>query len=194
MLEESMGGLKKHEAVNKAVREAFSRFKSSSKRNCFSWATVVFGLDAAVQMKVTPAVEVDDDASYDPLFPTLVNSSGTCLGIGLNVCKVMAENFLENSIPGIVNKVAIVILSDGMSEITQTRAVAEGLKRNPRIELYGCQFLGCDPSPNQDRGSDLLRSIVSNSERGFTVAHDTETIRGFFISSISTSAGIPKPT
>ncbi len=194
MLDESMGGLTKHQAVDQAVRGVFTKFKSSSKRNCFSWATVVFGLDAVIQTPVTTTEKIDDNASYDPLFPKLVNGSGTCLGIGLTLCKSIADRFLENRIVGIPNKVAIVMLSDGMSEENQTRAVVQNLKRNPNIDLFACQLLSSSPSGGEAVGAALLRSIVSDATRGYTTAHDAETIRSFFISSISASAGIPSPT
>jgi hypothetical protein len=193
MLGEARGGLKKHQALNNAVREVFSRFKVSTKRKCFSWATVVFGVDVAIQTPITSAELIDDNGSYDPLYPKLVDGNGTCIGVGLTACRGIAEQFLETRITGIPNKVAIVILSDGMSEVTQTLSVAQSIKSNPDLELYCCHFVSPNPSENESGASDLLRSLASDPVKGYKTVYDEETIRSFFIASVSSSAGIANP-
>ncbi len=190
MFGECRGGLKKHQAVDSAIREAFSRFKASTKRRCFSFATVVFGVDAAIQTPITEAEAIDDNASYDPLYPSIVDGGGTCIGVGLAKCKDLIDSFIEKRISGIPNKVAIIVLSDGLSEVSYTQAISNSLKGLEGVEIYCCHFASPNPDEDEAGASDLLRSLASDPVKGYKTVYDPATIRNFFIASVSASAGI----
>ncbi|MEY3442660.1 MAG: hypothetical protein RLZZ519_941, partial [Bacteroidota bacterium] len=162
MLGVGRGGLKKHQEVNLAVRESLGRLKRSTLRNCFSFAVVVFGIDAAIHTPITPADDIDDNGSFDPLEPEIVNGAGTFIGAGLVKCNDLITEFFANRIAGIPNKVAIVILSDGMSEGNRTKEIAGKLKQTENVEVYCCH-LEVPESGNVEVGAtELLQSIATD--------------------------------
>lgn len=193
MSEDAKGGLKKHQAVNHAVRETFTRFSASSKRRCFAFATVVFGVDAVIQTPITVADAIDDNASYDPLIPPLVDDRGTHIGAGLAKCKGLVDQFFANRISGIPNKVAIVVLSDGQGhDEAHAKSIAAILKSDSDLEIYCCHLQGQNPSIFDVGSAELLKVLANDPVRCYKTVYDAETIRNFFIASISASAGMSK--
>lgn len=192
MYGDGKGGLKKHQAVDDAVRGALTKFKTSTKRASFSFAVVVFGVDAQIHTKSTTAENIDDNGTYDPLNPSIVDAGGTNIGAGLKKCETLIHDFYSNSIEGIPNKVAVVVLSDGMSEQTFTQSIATQLKQNTNTEIYCCLFEGSQLEGSESSATQLLRSIASDPVKGYKTVYDPQTIRDFFIASVTSSAGLKK--
>lgn len=186
------GGLKKHEAVSDAIRGALTRFKRSQKRSCFSFAVVVFGVDAAIHTMPKKAEDIDDNEDYDPYKCNLVNAGGTNIGVGLQKCENLIQEFYNEAIEGIPNKIAVVILSDGMSEENFTYTKASELKQNPNTEIYCCLFEGTALEGNETAATRLLRSLASDPVKGYKTVYNPDLIRDFFISSITSTAGLKK--
>lgn len=177
-----VGNLSKAQALNMAVREVFTRFKISSKREQFHFSNVYFGVDAAIKMPITRADELDDDDDYDP-FLKGINGGGTEIGKGLSLAKDVADDFLKkDGEDGVPRSVIIVVLSDGLSEETNTLAIAESIKENPKITICSTMLESSTPEP---RANQLLQNIASDPVLNYKTTYDKDTIRDFFIKSAS---------
>lgn len=179
-------GMSKADAVNTAVRGLLTRFKVSGKKENFSFAIVTFSNDAKIHTDVTSADVIDDNGNYDPLEG---HGGGTSIHEGLKLAGKIADQFMADYVPGgVPQSVALVVLSDGMcSNPTMTKQTADNLKASGR-DIFSVYLNGASQSSESDNGKDLLMSIVSNTTIGFKEAWDANTLRDFFVASMSAPA------
>lgn len=180
------GGLTKAQAVNGAVRELFTRFKASRQRANFSFAVVAFDDGADVVLDITPADAVDDNADYDPLAG---HGGGTLIGGGLTKAKEIATRFLTGARPDIPASVVVVVMSDGQCGNPQaTVGVAQSLKGIDRVTLCATHFAQVGQS---DPAAQLtLKQIATDPVRGYKTVYDAESLRAFFLASVSAGKAI----
>jgi Mg-chelatase subunit ChlD len=184
--EVSGGGMTKADAVNGAVRDLFTRFKASRQKSNFSFAVVAFDEDASVHLDVTPAAGVDDNADYNPLDG---HGGGTFIGGGLEVARGIAERFLAGARPDIPASVVIVVMSDGeCGSPDATIAVAEGVKRVERVTVCATHFARVGHSDPAAQAT--LKKIATDPVRGYKTVYDAESLRVFFIASVSAGRAI----
>lgn len=183
MSDECAGNITKAQAVNLAVREMFSKFKSSRYRANFSFAVVTFDQKASTHTDITPAETIDDNASYDPL---VGNGGGTKIGAGLITAQGIAEAFLgQEPEGGVPSSVVILVMSDGnCGEPDKTKVIADGIKQNNNISICTTLFARVGEQ-NLAPAQQLLQSIASDPVMGFKTVYDGATLRDFFIRSAS---------
>lgn len=188
MSEPAAGNITKAQAVNVAVREMLTRFKASRHVRNFSFAVVSFDEDAAVHTPITAATAIDDYADYDPLNG---RGGGTRIAAGLESARTVAAEFLRREHP-VPPTVVIVLMSDGrdgeggLADPRDTLRLAEEIKRTPHVTICTTYFarVGSVDPPSQEH----LRSIATNPETGYKTVYDAETLRRFFIASLSARA------
>ena len=181
MTEKISAMMTKAQAANKATRELLTRFKASRKQDFFSFAVVTFDGKASTRLGATPASQVDDNASYDPLQG---HGGGTFIGGGLEEAGKIAQQFLASARPDIPTSVVIIVLSDGAcGNPVQTKAIAEQLKRNEKITL--CAAYLCAKGQSGSGVLETLEEIASDPVVGCKTVYDAETLRAFFVSSVS---------
>lgn len=186
MGEPSEGKITKAQAVNGGVREMLTRFGASRHKRNFSFAVVAFDEHASVYAPVTPAAEIDDNADYDPM---RMHGGGTNIGAGLREAQRMAEEFLRTSPEDIPSSVVIVVMSDGEDgDPSGSLRLAEEIKKNPRITICATYFgqLGAVEPAAQDH----LKALATSPTTGFKTIYDAETLRKFFIASVSTGTNL----
>jgi Mg-chelatase subunit ChlD len=181
MGEKVNASITKAQATNKATREVLTRFKAGRKQDFFSFAVVTFDEKAQTRLGATAAAEVDDNASYDPLQG---HGGGTFIGSGLNEAGRIAEGFLASARTDIPTSVVIVVLSDGAcGDVARTKQVADRLKQNDKITLCAAYF-----GMKGQSGTGVLETleeIASDPVIGCKTIYDAETLRDFFIASVS---------
>jgi hypothetical protein len=183
------GNITRAQAVNGAVRETLTRFKMSRKKDCFSFSIVAFGDYAQTITQAERVTSIDDNANYDPLQYFGGGSSSTNIGSGLSEASNVATNFLNNKTSSVPHKVAIVLLTDGMChEEAKTKLVAEQLKQNPNVQVFCCCLEEVGKSVTDAEA--LLKQIASNPVTGYKTVYDKDTIRGFFVNSITAATGL----
>jgi hypothetical protein len=80
--------------------------------------------------------------------------------------------------------VVIVVMSDGMDDDpTSTLRIAEDIRRDPAVTIATTYFRGLGEF--DQNAQDHLRALASNPETGFQTVHDADTLRKFFIASVS---------
>jgi uncharacterized protein with von Willebrand factor type A (vWA) domain len=191
MTGKTTSNLSKAEAVNLAVRETFTRFKVSRKKDCFSFAVVAFGDHAKAVGQRQKGTDIDDYADYNPLqyFDNGTGSSSTNIASGLEEALRIANDFFANKESSVPHKAAIVVLTDGMCHHeADTRRVADQIKQNPNIQIFCC----CLEELGQSYGEEenLLKYVATNQVTGYKTVYDKDTIRGFFVSSITAATGL----
>lgn len=184
------GGLTKAQAVNSAVRETLTRLKISRRVDNFSLAVVTHDTEAKVHTAPTPARDVDDNGDYDPLDG---HGKATRIAAGMREALQLVDAHLNAEQQGGVPHSAIVIvMSDGEDHgPAQTLALVEPVKQRSdgnRVTFATVLFAGV----GEDTGgaADHLRRVASDPVKHFKTVYDQETLRNFFISSISTSSGV----
>jgi Mg-chelatase subunit ChlD len=192
MSEPAAGNISKAEAVNSAVRGLFTRFRQSRYVKNFSFSVVTFDENAQLHTPVTAAIDVNDDGNYDPLQN---HGGGTNIGSGLLEAKRVAEDFLRQAPRGVPSSVVLVVMSDGRDgeggvvNPAESVRIAEEIKRNPVITVCSTYFAGLG---SQDAAAqEHLRHLASNPTKGYQTVHDAESLRGFFLESMSINMGIP---
>lgn len=191
MAEPARGKMTKAQAVNAAVREMFTRFSVSRYKRNFSFAVVTFDSKAKTQIPVTLAPDIDDNADYDPMRE---HGGGTDIGSGLREAQKIAEDFLRNASQDIPASAVIVVMSDGLDgqggvgNSAETLRIAEDIKGNKDITICSTYFakVGASDAAAQDH----LRAIASNPATGYKTVYDDETLRKFFIASVSTGTNL----
>jgi len=182
----AVGKLTKAEAVNNAVREMLTRFSVSRHKRNFSFAVVTFDDEAAVHTPLTPATEIDDNADYDPLRN---HGGGTSIATGLAEARRIADEFLATAPADIPSSAVIVVMSDGrdgeggVGDPAHTLRLADEIKANPAVTL--CTTYFGIPGEGDTVAQDHLRALASNPATGFKTVYDAETLRKFFIASVS---------
>lgn len=191
MKETTKGNITKAEAVNDSVRNVLTRFKRSRHVRNFSFAVVTFDDQAKVHTPVTAAVDLNDDGDFDPLRD---HGGATDIGGGLVEAKRIAGDFLRKAPRDAPSSVVIVVMSDGrdgdggVGDPEQTIRIAEEIKSNPAITICSTYFAGIDSQGQSEQ--DNLRSIASDPSRHYKTVSDAESLRTFFIASLSLNTGV----
>lgn len=191
MTEPAAGNITKAQATNNAIREMFTRFKVSRVAKNFTFAIVTFDDHAEIRLKPTQVgPDLDDNADYDP---TKGHGGGTRIYAALEEAEKIVNDFLASApAEGVPHSAVILVMSDGLcSDPGRTKQVAEQIKNGP----YGSKITICctlfatvgNPDP---AGEQLLRELASDPVMGYKTVYDGETLRGFFIRSMSSASGV----
>lgn len=173
------------EAVNHALQKTIIRFQQSKKRNCFSFAVIAFGDNAKVILKPESVASINQKLTFTATdyFNNGAGSDTTNISSGLSLAAELVENFFKNKTSGIIHRVVVVILTDGMCHHEQkTRMAASTLKQMPELTICACHL---ETGANEKEAITLLKDISNNYE----TVYDEETIRGFFEHSILSKRG-----
>jgi curved DNA-binding protein CbpA len=191
MERQAAGKITKAQTVNLAVREMLTRFSVSRYQRNFSFSVVTFDGKARRHTAVTPAPAVDDNADYDPLRN---HGGGTNIGAGLREAGQIAQEFLRDAPQDLPASVVIVVMSDGRDgeggagDPAETLRVADEIKRNKAITLCSTYFAEIGTSDTDAQNH--LRAIASNPATGYKTVYDADTLRKFFIASVSTGTSL----
>jgi Mg-chelatase subunit ChlD len=190
MFDQTVGGIRKADAVNDALRGVFSRFKASRYANNFTFAVVPFDTHATLLTPPTSATVIDDNGNYDP---TNGHGNGTFIGCGLKLAEQLANDFLKfNQGEGLAQSVVIVVMSDGMcGEPDKTKQIASRIKQNSKLTICSTLFSAVGANNSEMNAAEqLLRDIATDPSIGYQTTYDPETLRKFFIKSMSASSGV----
>jgi uncharacterized protein YegL len=188
MEEEAQGATTKAQAVNIAMRELLTRFKVSKQRKNFSFAVITFDTDANIHTPVTPADIIDDNASFDPLQG---HGGGTHIHEGLSIAEKIANDFINQAPTGGVPHSAIILLmSDGLcQQVQETKQTAKQIKQGANSsKITICTTYFAQKGTTNVDAKALLQEIATDPVLGFKEVYEAETLRAFFISSITTAA------
>jgi uncharacterized protein YegL len=177
----------KAEAVSMAVRELFTRFKASDKKESFSFSVVSFHERVSHVMEPTLVEAIDDYADYDP---TSHGSGGTFIGAGLERALEICEKFFADNQNDLPTSAVVLLMTDGeCSAPERTGRIAARLTANPRIKLAAAFFA---TKGQAQHGAAFLRGLCSEKKQQyFRLVYDPETLRKFWIASMSAAAGDP---
>lgn len=190
MTEPTAGNITKAQATNLAVRELFTRIKASRVKHNFMFAVITFDDHPTVRLQPTEALQVDDNADYDP---TIGHGDGTRIDLALEEAERIATGFLANApAEGVPHSVVILVMSDGLChQPDRTRQIANRIKTGPfSNKITICSTLFATIGNPDPAGEQLLRDIATDPSRHYKTVYDAETLRGFFIASLSTASGV----
>ena len=178
----------KGQAVGFAVNDLLSRFAASRKAANFTFGGVAFDETPHAAWGPAPVAKLDTLLDRDP---TLEAGGGTRLASGLTAAAAAVEDFLRQDVDGLPSSAVVLALTDGEDgDPDAARAAAARLVENPRVKL-ACAFLATKGQPAT--GLPLLRSICSQPAAAWcTVVYDAETLRKFWIASMTAAA--PEPS
>ncbi len=180
------GKISKAQAVSAAVREMLTRMSVSRHMRNFYFAVITFDGQARVHTPVTPVADVDDNADYDPMRG---HGGGTNIGAGLREAQQIAEGFLRTAPDDLPASVVIVVLSDGLDfDPTGSMRLADEIRNNPRITICSTYF--AEVGALEPAAQDHLRALASNPGIGFKTIYDAETLRKFFLASVSAGVNL----
>lgn len=190
MASKAKGGITKAEAVNEALRGLLTRFKVSKNKNDFSFAVVTFDHNAKIKCSTTSAVDIDDNDTYDPM---IGHGGGTDIMQGLNIAQKLAEDhMIQYEDGGPPHSVIILVMTDG-----EDGNKSGTIQKSDEIKTgtYGGQITICTTYFGDIGNSDIsakehLKNIATDKIMGFKEVYDAETLRGFFINSISAASGV----
>lgn len=186
MKELTNGNIKKKDAVNMAIRDLLTRFKVSDERNNFSFGVVTFDFSATVHTTACPLDNIDENGDYDPMKK---HGSGTHIHSGLDEAKKITTDFLSNPTSGVQHSVIILLLSDGeCHQPDKTREAANAIKNMNNVTI--CTTFLSRTGKNNTEAESLMKEIASDPIMGFKKVYDSETLRNFFVSSISRASGV----
>lgn len=176
--------MNKAQATGFAIRDMFTRFKESIMAQSFAFAVISYDETAKVQLPVThvgPAL--DDTKDYNPLDE---HGGGTNIYAALEEAEKVASAFLNGGATGSVeHSVVIVVMSDGRcSDPHSTVQVADRIKNRPDEKIKICSVL-FETQGQMPEGEALLKQIATNPNTDYTMVHDKDTLRDFFIRSVS---------
>ncbi len=183
------GNMTKAQSVNLATRELLTRFKASRHARNFDFAIVTYDNAAAVHTAPTPAETIDDNASYDPMAS---HGAGTNIGAGLAKAGELADAFLVQApAGGVPHSAVIVVMSDGECQSPEaTRMAAQAIKSGPNgSSVTICSALFATLGKANPGAEALLREIASDPVAGYKTVYDANTLRSFFIASMSSASG-----
>lgn len=190
MAGQARGGVTKAEAVNEALRGLLTRFKVSKNKNDFSFAVVTFDHNGKLKYPTTSAVDIDDNDNYDPM---IGHGGGTDIMQGLTIAQKLAEDHMaQYQAGGPPHSVIILVMTDGEDgNKSGTIQKSDEIKNG----AYGGQTTICTTYfgsiGNSDTSAkDHLKAIATDRVMGFKEVYDAETLRGFFIKSISSASGV----
>lgn len=178
----AQGGILKKDAVNKAIRDTISNFKTSRKANNFSFSVLCFGHNATEKLNITKATQIDTNIDFDP---TIDHNEGTCIYEGLEKAETIAQTFLrtveDEDLP---HSIVVVVLSDGeCSDPTRTIEAANRLKEISQVKI--CSTFLSDPNNHIPEAEYLMKHVCTNESIDFTNTYDADSLREFFKRSIS---------
>jgi Mg-chelatase subunit ChlD len=156
----------------------------------FSFSAIAFDDRASIIKPPTSASSIDDNADFDP---TSGHGNGTFIGSGLELAEQLANDFLKlNGGDGIPQSMVIVVMSDGMcGSSNQTRQIANRIKKNSKVTICSTLFAQVGSQGSElAEAEQLLRDIASDAVSGYQTIYDPETLRKFFIKSMSASSGV----
>jgi Mg-chelatase subunit ChlD len=191
MEEMTVNNITKAQAVNGAVRDIFTRFKRSRYARNFSFAVVTFDGNAQLHTPIIAAIDVNDDADYDPVKH---HGGGTNIGSGLLEARRVAGEFLRKASRDLPTTVVIVVMSDGrdgdggVGDPAETRRIAEEIKGNPTITICSTYFATSGSQSAQEQ--EQLKHLASNPSLNYKTVYDAESLRTFFYASLSTNTNI----
>lgn len=187
MSEQLEGKLTKAQIVDQAVKDLLNRLIKSKNKQDFSISLVSFDEHCRVHTFPTRITDkkgrnIDAEADYDP---TRSHGGGSDIAQALKEAHVLAEEFLSGArAEGVPHSVVIVVLSNGVSQ-TDPLSVANYIKENPNITLCSSLFTSKDEThPAIEQARDILAQIATSPEH-YVEVHDGETLRDFFIDSVS---------
>lgn len=189
MKDPAVGHIPKAQATNHAIRELFTRFKVSRVGKNFAFSVVTF--DTGVKLRMPPTEvgpQLDDNADYNPLNG---HGGGTNIYTALDKAREIADAFITAApAGGVPHSAVILLMSDGCcSDPARTQQVADAIKQGPnssRIKI--CTTLFATMGQPDVAGEQLLRSIASDVN-SYKTCYDAETLRAFFIASLSAASG-----
>lgn len=190
MAEGIQGGGTKAIAVDTAMKDLLTMFKTSKKRSSFSFAVVTFDTKATLKVAATSADTIDETTNYNPL---LGHGGGTLIYEGLKVAEQLADDYLSQThSSGIRHSVIILLMTDGeCHKPEETKRIAKQIQHGPNgnmITICTTFFSSMGQTVNQP-AKDLLVSIATQQFNGFKEVHDAASLREFFERSISASLG-----
>ena len=180
---EGRPGASKSSEVNVAFRDLLSRLKVSRRAPNFSFATVDFHDVVAYHSPMQAIADIDDNADYDP---TSHGTGGTFYGAGLEHAHTIAQQFLDadSTIP---SSAVLLVLGDGeCSQPDRSIQIAETIHQDPRIVIATAYF--ATKGSIDTAGPNLLRQISSDPARYYKTVYDAETLRNFFLASLTAAA------
>ena len=187
MLEMGRMQLTKAQEVNSGVLELFNRLSASRVKNNFSFACIKFDTQATVT--VQPTAFENWEYFNENFDPTVDKGGGTQIFDALEKANDLADSFLKSApTDGLRTSVLILLMSDGLCfEPAKTKAVADHMKSNPKIEVAGAYF--GTVGENEQAAQNLLKEVVSDPVQYYATVYDGDTLRRFFELSISQSSG-----
>lgn len=187
MSDQLAGKLTKAQIVDQAVKDLLNRLIVSKNNQDFSISLVSFDEHCRVHTFPTRVTDkkgrkIDADADYDP---TKSHGGGSDIAQALKEAHVLAEEFLSGAkADEVPHSVVIVLMSNGVSQ-TDPLSVANYIKENPNITLCSSLFTSKDEThPVIDQAREILEQIATSPEH-YVEVHDGETLRDFFIDSVS---------
>ena len=190
MTEAIRGGGTKAAAVDTAMKDLLTVFKTSKKRSSFSFPVGTFDAGAVLAVSPTPADTIDEAADYNPL---LGHGGGTFIYEGLKVAEQLANDYLmQNQLSSLPCSVIILLMTDGeCHKPEETKRIAEQIQQGSngnKITICTTFFSSIGQTVNKS-AKDLLVSIATQRDSGFKEVYDAASLRDFFERSISTSLG-----
>lgn len=186
------GKVTKADAVNIGVRELLTRLIASKNSKDFSIAVVTFDTHARIHTATTRVDDgsgntIDDNNDYNPLNG---HGGGTDIGEGLKVAHSLAEQFLASAPPDSVpHSVVIVVMSDGMSG-GDPISIANAIKQNPKVTICTTLFARKGDSDTESQRAQQLLKEIASSPVHYKTVYDAETLRKFFIASVSSGKNV----
>jgi len=181
------GKMTKAQTVDRAVKDLLNRLILSEKNKDLSISLITFDQHCRVHTLPTRVTDkkgrnIDADADYDP---THGHGGGSDIAQALKEAHVLAEEFLSSAkAKGVARRVVIGVLSNGVSQ-TDPLSVANYIKENPNITLYSSLFASKDETHQAlEQAREILAQIATSPEH-YVEVHDGETLRDFFIDSVS---------
>lgn len=184
-----IGSISKADAVNMAMRDLLTKFKTSRVRDNFSFAVVKFDTSASIKMPITDCVQADDQDNYNP---TIGHGGGTYIYAGLDSAKQMAEDFIKNApVGGVRHSVVVLLMTDGeCGDPSKTLQTATDIKNSLGIDVVICSCFFQEAGVNTNQAAkNLLQDIATDRIMGFKEVYDADSLRTFFEKSISAASG-----
>ena len=181
------GKMTKAQTVDRAVKDLLNRLIIREDSKDFSMSVITFDQHCRVHTLPTRVVdkkgrEIDAEADYDP---TKGHGGGSDIAQALKEAHFLAEEYLSGAkAEGVPRHVVIVVLSNGVSQ-TDPLSVGNYIRENPNITLCSTLFASRDETnPAIEQAREVLVQIATSPEH-YAEVHDGETLRAFFIDSIS---------
>ncbi len=190
MTDQTPDMMSKGEATDLAARELLTLFKSSSAKNCFSFAAVAFDTSADTKMQPNHLVQIDEFAQdFNPLAG---HGGGTNIGAGLlEAERIVTEFFANQPSDGVPASAVLLLMSDGgHNEGPDVKTVADQIKASSGGRVTICAALFATVGSPDPAGEATLKSIVTDPNKGFSRVYRPEDLRNFFKASVARASGV----